>query len=361
MRTTQLLPTTMVAATLLATVAACGQGGFTQGAPMGSNDVAAAVAQVKEAGKPAYYLGAKVGDLPLTGLDLVEENAPAFQVEADYGTCDSGGDGGCSAPVVVSTNDRHPDVAGTSCRRLDPQLGVPAGVLMGELTLVTGDLVITVSDHRGGGASDDVRSTLRLLSRLGPVGATQTVGTLPPPRPDVAAWLDEVCGSTPGLEVSHPLEGEVNPLDNSHVPDFTVERLGGGELSWSAYRGKPVVVVVGPVPQASATLRRLQPLLAEDPSHPTLLGLVIDPTGDKFNPRPVADVEKDAGALPVPVGYAAVPGSAVWFLDAAANTGVEVELDGCIVAFVDQSGAVTHFALPSTPVAQLREWAHALG
>jgi hypothetical protein len=361
MRPTQLLPAVVGVAALTLTVTACGAGTLRQGNPMGTNDFDAAVAQVKAAGKPAYYLGSSVGDLPLTTLDLVEENAPAFQVEADYGTCESPGDGGCSAPVVVSTNDWRPDVEGTTCRRLEPQLGVPTGILFGELTLVTDDLVVTVSDFRGRDARGDVQPAIRLLSQLRSVGATQPVGTLPPPDPAVAAWMDEVCGSTPGREVAHELEGALGPLDNSQVPDFTVERIGGGQLTWADYRGKPVVIAVGNVAQVSGTVRRLQPLLAKGPSHATLLGLVTDPSGDKFNPRPVAEIEKEAGALPVPVGYAAVPLSAVWFLDSASNTGVEVGLDGCVVAFVDQSGAVMHFATPSTPDAQLTEWARALG
>ena len=361
MRSTQLLPTAIAALVLTLPLAACGAGLNAQGNSLSTNAVGAAVAEVKAAGKPAYYLGSKVGDLPLTSLDLVEENAPAFQVEADYGTCESTGDGGCSAPVVVSTNDWHPDVEGLTCTRLEPQLGVPAGVLMGELTLATGGLVVTVSDFRGRGASDDVQPAVRLLSQLRSVGTSRPLGTLPPPDPQVAAWMDEVCGRTPGREVSHPLEAELHPLDNSQVPDFTVERLGGGELAWADYRGKAVVIVVGPVPQVSTAVRRLQPRLATSPGHPTLLGLVTDPTADKFNPRPVTDIEREAGDLPVPVGYAAVPLSAVWFLDSASNTGVDVGLDGCVVAFVDASGAVMRFAAPSTPDAQLTEWARALG
>ena len=173
--------------------------------------------------------------------------------------------------------------------------------------------------------------------------------------------MDDVCGATPGGEVSHELAGDSSPLDNVHVPDFTLERLGGGQLAWADFRGKPVVVVVGPVPQVSDAVRRLHPVLAKVPSHPTLLGLVTDPTGDKFHPRPIRDIEKEAGALPAPVGYAAVPLSAVWFLDSASNTGVDVGLDGCVVAFVDKSGAVVHFTVPATPDAQLSEWARALG
>ena len=360
MRTTQLLPTVLVSAVLLPTVAACGGGGFTQANPLSTHDFAAAVAEVRASGKPAYYLGPRVGDLPLTLLDLVEENAPTFQVQADYGSC-TGGDGGCAAPVVVSTSDWRPGLGGLHCLRLDAQLGVPAGVVMGELTLVTGALVVTVSDFRDRDADGDVQAAVDLLPELRSVGTAEPVGTLPPPTPEAASWMDEVCGTVPGREISHPFENELNALDNVHVPDFTVERLGGGALAWTDHTGTPVVIVVGNVAQVPATVRRLQPLLATTPSKATLLGLVTDPTGDKFNPRPVAELEKQAGDLPVPVGYAAVPLSAVWFLDSASNRGVDVDLDGCVVAFVDRSGAVVHFATPSTPDAQLTEWARALG
>lgn len=361
MRPTQLLVTATAAVLLTLTATGCGAGSQGKGNPLATTVFDAVVTQIERTGKPAYYLGSSLGDLPLTGLDVVEENLPAFQVEADYGTCESSGDGGCSAPVVVSTNDWHPDVDGTTCRRLEPQLGVPAGILFGELTLVTGDLVVTVSDFRDRDPSGDVQPAIRLLPELRSVGAAQPVGVLPSPDPEVAAWMDDVCGATPGGEVSHELAGESSPLDNVHVPDFTVERLGGGQLAWADFRGKPVVVVVGPVPQVSDAVRRLHPVLAKVPSHPTLLGLVTDPTGDKFNPRPIGDIEKEAGALPAPVGYAAVPLSAVWFLDSASNTGVDVGLDGCVVAFVDKSGAVVHFTVPATPDAQLSEWARALG
>lgn len=198
-----------IAAALVAGVSACGTNSIGGSAPDLGSDLAAAVAQVQAAGKPAYYLGSTVDDLPLTGLDLVEENAPAFQVEADYGHCESSGDGGCAAPVVVSTNDLVTDVRGLHCMRLEPHLGVPAGVVMGELTLVTGHLVVTVSDFRGRDGSDkDITHALRLLPHLQAVGAPKPVGTLPPPDAAGAAWVDELCGTTPGQEVSHDFDGE---------------------------------------------------------------------------------------------------------------------------------------------------------
>ena len=358
-------PTLLRVATVVALVlalAACGDGGsFTTGQSLSSNEFRAAVDQIGAAGKPAYYLGSSDDGLRLTVLDLVEENAPAFQVQADYGTCQPSGDGGCADPVVVSTNDWRPDIDGLACQRLEPQLGVPAGVVLGELTLVTGELVITVSDFRERPDGDGIGPAVRALAALRRVGEPMPVGTLPPPTPEVAGWMDEVCGTTPGQEVSHELGGGPDALDNSTVPDFTVQRLGGGELAWADYRGKPLVLVVGTGPQVSAAVQRLKPVIARNPSHPPLLGLVTDPKADKFNPRPVSDIEAEVGDLGVPVGYAAVPLSAVWFLDAAANRGNQNAWDEGVIAFVDASGTVTQFARPSAPDAQLGEWARALG
>ena len=74
-----------------------------------------------------------------------------------------------------------------------------------------------------------------------------------------------------------------------------------------------------------------------------------------------ADIAREAGSLPAPVGYAAVPLSAIWFLDAASNTGVTSAMDDGVIAFVDGSGQVSRFATGSTPEAQLSELARALG
>jgi hypothetical protein len=362
MSTTKELPVvTVVGVGVLVLVAACGAPGLDTGNAMAGNEFRTAVAQVEAAGKPAFYLGATYDGLPLTTLDLVEENAPAFQVEADYGTCAASGDGGCSAPVVVSTNDWRPDLQGLTCRRLDPQLGVPAGEVMGELTLVTGKLLVTVSDFRERPAGDGLQPAIHALTALRRVGDSTPLATLPAPAPEAAAWMDELCGTTPGQEVSHDIDSGQGVLDNAQVPDFTVERLGGGELAWADYRGKTVVVVVGTGAQVATAVQRLRPILGKTRAAPALVGLVTDPTGDKFNPRPVSEIEAEVGDLGVPVGYAAVPLSGVWFLDAASNRGDETAWDEGTVAFVDESGEVTEFARPSAPAAQLGEWARALG
>ena len=68
------------------------------------------------------------------------ENGPEFQVWASYGSCHPAAfdDGGCMDPLSVSTMDWRPDGTGVSCQRLEPQLGVPAALISGELILFTG-------------------------------------------------------------------------------------------------------------------------------------------------------------------------------------------------------------------------------
>jgi hypothetical protein len=97
-------------------------------------------------------------------------------------------------------------------------------------------------------------------------------------------------------------------LDNTHVPDFSVDALGGGRLAWTDYRGEPVVVAVGSLDQVLPALDRLVPLSAASSSRPAVIGLVVELSADKGNPRPLEDLERQAGeAVPAPVGYAAIP------------------------------------------------------
>ena len=122
------------------------------------------------------------------------------------------------------------------------------------------------------------------------------------------------------------------------------------------------MLAVGGVDEVSAALRRLAPLAAASPAHPTLLGLVAELDRAKESPRPIAQVEQDAGRLPAPVGYAATDLSpAVWFLDSAANRGQGGrEWGGGVVAFVDSTGAVRSFAPVAAPAGDLRAAADAL-
>ena len=87
-------------------------------------------------------------------------------------------------PLSVSTVDWRPDGTGVSCQRLEPQLAVPAGLVMGELTLFTARQQVSVlhvddladyDGHRGlalleGPAADRRRGTRRLAPTTGPGG-----------------------------------------------------------------------------------------------------------------------------------------------------------------------------------------------
>ena len=63
-----------------------------------------------------------------------------------------------------------------------------------------------------------------------------------------------------------------------------------------------------------------------------------------------------------PVGYAAIPLPAVWFLDAAANVGdVDDGMTSGVIAFVDAAGEVTTSAPMDASDSQLRSAAAELG
>lgn len=348
----------VAAATLTACGASTGSGSF-----VGEPSVRAVADQIAAEGRDAYYLGPEAAGLALTDVTRVTENGPEFQVWASYGTCHPAAfeEGGCMDPLSVSTRDWRPDVTGVSCTRLEPQLGVPAGLVMGELTLFTGRVQVGVV-HVDDLADYDGHRGLALLEQLRVIGASEPVGSLPPPDPEIAAWVDGFCGAVPGASVEHPIEGPSSTLDNVHVPDFSVELLGGGRFTWSQRTAGPVVVAVGDVEEVSAALRRLAPFVAASPAHPTLLGLVAELDRAKESPRPIGRVEQDAGRLPAPVGYAAADLSpAVWFLDSAANLGQGGRgWGGGVVAFVDSTGVVQSFAPVAAPAADLRAAADAL-
>ena len=89
-------------------------------------------------------------------------------------------DGGCVDPISVSTMDWRPDGTGVTCQRLEPQLGVPAVLLSGELILFTGRAQVSVLDARGP-ADDDGHRGLALLKDLRAIGAGSP--SAPSPRP----------------------------------------------------------------------------------------------------------------------------------------------------------------------------------
>ena len=330
--------------TIAATLSACGAG-TSAGTYVGDDSVQSVAEQLRAEGREAYYLGPEASGLALTDVTRVTENGPEFQVWASYGTCHQAmfEEGGCLDPLSVNTSDWRPDVTGVSCERLPPQLGVPAGLVMGELTLFTGRVQVRVVDVDDLADYDGHRG-LALLKDLRVIGGSQPVGSLPPPDPEVATWVDGLCGTAPGASVEHPMEEPSSTLDNTHVPDFTVDRLGGGRFGWSKLSGTPVVIAVGTVDQVTGALRRLAPVVSASPSHATLAGLVAELDRPKGRPRPIAEVERDAGPLPASVGYAAVPTPAVWFFDSASNLGqVGDGWDSGVIAFVDAAGTVRTF------------------
>ena len=79
-------------------------------------------------------------------------------------------------------------------------------------------------------------------------------------------------------------------------------------------------------------------------------------------PRPIAELEREAGTLPAPVGYASVWIPAVWFMDGAGNLGsVPDAMESGLIAFVDPSGEVVEYAPMDASDQTLRELADALG
>jgi hypothetical protein len=198
----------VVVAAVMLVVAACGAG-TSPGTYVGDPEVRAVAGQLRTEGRTAYYLGSEAAGLALTDVTRVTENGPEFQVWASYGTCHSGAfeEGGCMDPLSVSTMDWRPDGTGVSCRRLEPQLAVPAGLVNGELTLFTARQQVRVL-HVDDLADFDGRRALALLKDLRQVGAEAPVGSLPPPDPEVATWVDDFCGAQPGASVDHPIEQE---------------------------------------------------------------------------------------------------------------------------------------------------------
>ena len=209
------VPTATLALAAAVTVSACGAG-TADGTYVGDGSVQSVAEELRAEGRTAYYLGPEASGLALTDVTRVTENGPEFQVWASYGTCHPAmfDDGGCMDPLSVSTLEWRPDVTGVTCRRLEPQLGVPTGLVMGELTLFTERVQVGVV-HVDDLADHDGHRGLALLEDLRAIGASHPVGTLPPPDPEVATWVDGFCGTVPGASVEHPMEEPPAPSTRS--------------------------------------------------------------------------------------------------------------------------------------------------
>ncbi|MET8311268.1 hypothetical protein [Micromonospora sp. NPDC005173] len=315
------LPLWLIAVLMFA-VAGCGTGTSPKPEPVEErlSEIAA------ETERPVYYLGPRFRDWPLTEVGADDTG----RVDAIYGTCLAVVDG-CSPPLDVINQplDSSAWSMAVGCRRLPPVRGVPAAHFGGALVLLTGDSLVTVAV-----TGDDTATAVAVAEQLREVGAELSRAALPPPDTVALQVIEAACGKNPGdTGRMEPDEGP-EPVGEMQVPDFTVGRLGGGDLRWAAYLGKPAVVVVGDVPHVLTGIQRVLALTTSP--RPAVIGLVWKPFGSKDAPAPIAEIEQEAGQVTVPVGYAAIPRPAVWFFDMAE---VDAAQSG-VIAFVNVDGAV---------------------
>jgi hypothetical protein len=167
------------------------------------------------------------------------------------------------------------------CTRLEPVRGVPAVTFGAELVLLTGTSTITIAPADG----SDTAVELAAAAQLREVGGNLSPGPLPPPDPTILPVLDGACGHNPG-ETGPPVDPGPASAPSTQVPDFTVSQLGGGQLRWADYVGRPVVVMVGDVPHVVKGIQRILHLDAPPP--PVVIGLIWKPFGSKDTPAPIA-------------------------------------------------------------------------
>lgn len=265
---------------------------------------------------PIYYLGAAFRDWELDDAIIFSGDTqtegdtslgPGESVSVGYGPECDGPD--CYWRVSVGDSNIPLDGTVAGCSRRAALHGVPTVSIAGDsVILFTAELAIQVGTTPG-----DVELAAQAAAELRRVGETAPVGALPPPPKSKLKLIDAACGQRPG---DHGPELPVDP-GVTELPDFTVPRLGGGELRWSDYLGKPVVVVAGDVIQVAPAVRRLAGMTSGGES-PPVIGLIWDTLGDKEHPAPAAEIQRKAGPLPVPVGYPATF-PAVWLSDIAAT------------------------------------------
>jgi hypothetical protein len=153
-------------------------------------------------GRPAFYLGDKVDGFAVT--DVIDADG---RILVQYGPCiDPDPNEECVRRPIVTTQpkglwdqavDHMRDPASkdeTACQRRAPILGVPAALLMGELTVFTGSSMVGLTYYQRApdGYVPDRAMELRLVGKLRRVGQP-AAATLPPPDADVVALLDREC------------------------------------------------------------------------------------------------------------------------------------------------------------------------
>jgi hypothetical protein len=322
-------PSTLVAAmaatlAFCSTLAACGSASGSGTPQQGEDPLQQIAAQVDQ---PVYYLGPQFRDWAVSDASIDNDTGRIYVI---YGTCSAVVDS-CAPPLQIINEVLDPEGWGmvVGCSRLPPVRGVPAVSFGDELMLLTADSLITLA-----GDNRDATITMAAAEQLRPVGAELSAEALPPPDPAALQIVETACGKNPGDAGRTEPEQEPVPVGDARVPDFTVGQLGGGDLRWAAYRGKPVVVVVGDVPDVVRGIQRVTKLRTS--SQPAVIGLVWKVFGSKDTPAPVAVIEREVGEVSVPVGYAAIPRPAVWFFDTA-----EVEAtESGVIAFVNADGVL---------------------
>jgi hypothetical protein len=147
--------------------------------------------RLRAEGLPAYWLGERFGDLPLTGVSVAPVGGGAV---LSYGTCDPPEDeGGCAPPVqlqIFRLCERHIDLTrqgpgrGPLPHRDLTLRGVPAAYVLadGRTELYTRRVTVVV-DRSGSSAppAADVVAGLRALNAA--AGNVGPGDPLPPPRP----------------------------------------------------------------------------------------------------------------------------------------------------------------------------------
>jgi len=148
--------------------------------------------ELKSEGRTVFYLGPAARRQELNSFADIQDT-PSFL--AAYGTCDPGEDGGCAEPVMVFTAPWEAEPAGFKCQPLPPQLSVPTLLVSGEVNLYTGRQVVRILDELDGDPEtrDRADHALSLAPQLRELGAAKPAESLPPPDPDVVAWIAQTC------------------------------------------------------------------------------------------------------------------------------------------------------------------------
>lgn len=167
-------------------------GDLVSGSP--ADQLPAFAAELAAAGQIAYYLGPTAEGHDFDGIARIDNQGPLIVIEAHYGPCDPGIEGYCGDPISVSTQEWEQLSPGFPCVRLEPRLSVPTVVLGGQLHLFSGRVQVKIVDDADLDVPNrPVDHALALAAQLRTLDGTEPLERLPPPAPEVVAWLDEAC------------------------------------------------------------------------------------------------------------------------------------------------------------------------